>query len=259
LGDVIYDVIYKGSCYFKEVKRSDNMRIRLLSLITLLTLSLIISSCVEQTPVQSPEPTISPPEPEIVTPTPVFEANTGHVTGRVVYVDGAPASQVGVYIFKRGAFMSTARATVKANGDYYFSGLPVGDYEIYAAIYKDYSLEIPDAKISVYDQQVTTVSLIIVPREVEFSFGDDYPVNKPLSISWEPTTNAYKYTVTIASNLDAASPGPIGYNNVATTSQTSLIWPALQLGGYEITIRAFDQNDTLIGIGKDFFTIVSTP
>jgi hypothetical protein len=239
--------------------RSDNMRILLLPLMILLTFSFIISGCVGQTPVQSPEPTISPPEPEVVTPTPVFETNTGHVTGRVVYKDGTSASQVSVWIFKRGAFLSTEHATTKANGEYYFSGLPVGDYDIYAAIYKDYGLETPDAEIRVYDQKVTAVLLIIVPKEVEFSFGDDYPADTQLSISWGPIPDTYKYTVTIASNLDAASPGPIEYNNVATTSQTSLIWPALQLGGYEITIRAFDQNNILIGIGKDFFTIVSTP
>jgi hypothetical protein len=235
------------------------MRILLLSLMTLLTFSFIISGCVEQTPVQSPEPTISPPEPEVVTPTPVFDANTGHVTGRVVYVDGAPASHVGVWIFERGAFLSTEYAAVKENGEYFFSGLPVGDYDIYAAIYKDYSLETPDAEIRVYDQKVTTVPLIVVPKEVEFSFGDDYPADTQLSISWEPIPATYKYTVTIASNLDAASPGPIGYNNVVTTSQTSLIWPSLQLGGYKITIKAFDLNNMLIGIGNDFFTIVSTP
>jgi len=226
---------------------------------TLLTFSLIISSCVEQIPVQSPEPTISTPEPEIVTPTPVIEANTGHVTGRVLYIDGTPASQVQVYIFKHGAFMSTAMDFVRGDGVYYFSGLPTGYYEIYAGIYKDYSLAVPDAEIVVYDEQVTSAPDIIVPREVKFDFGDDYPVGTQLPISWEPTPDGYKYSVTIESNLDAALPGPIGYNNVATTSQTSLVWPALQLGGYEITIRAFDQNNTLIGIGKDFFTIVSTP
>jgi len=155
--------------------------------------------------------------------------------------------------------MSTARVSVKANGDYYFSGLPVGDYEIYAAIYRDYSLETPDAKIIIYDQQVTMVPLIIVPREIEFSFGDNYPADTQLSISWVSTPNAPKYSVTIASNLDAASPGPIGYNNVATTSGTSITWPALRSGGYKIAIRAFDQQNTLVGIGWDFFTVVSTP
>ncbi len=48
-----------------------------------------------------------------------------------------------------------------------------------------------------------------------------------------------------------------GYNNVAKTSGTSIIWPELQPGGYKITIKAFDLQNTLIGIGSDWFTIVS--
>ena len=236
--------------------------------------------CVSQTPAQQPIPTQQEPEsspvpsttntvaesegvleeeaePVKVTPVPM-KPNTGHITGQVIYIDNTPASQVSVYIFEKGAFMSTSCDFTNDKGEYIFSDLPVGEYEIYAAIYRDYSLETPDKIVRVNDQQVTTVLPIAVPREVEFDFGDEYPNNIELLISWKSVPNAAEYTVNVASNLEAASPGPIGYNNIATTTETKVKWPSLELGAYKISICAYDKDKKMIGIGHDFFTIVDS-
>lgn len=201
-------------------------------------------------------PTISP------TSTPAHP-NTGSVTGCLLFVDNTPAYPNSVYIFKSGAFTSTATASVNTEGDYSFSGLPVGDYEIYAAIYRDYSLQTPDAKISVYDQQVTTVPLIIVPRHVdkvccngsEISYKNSHIAAVQPSLSWTVITGAHTYSVTINSDHNATPPGPIGYDKVAMTTETNIVWPTLQPGSYKIVIRAFDQQNTLVGIGSTSFIV----
>lgn len=249
--------------------------------ITLCMISLIVLiGCVSQPPTQSPtliqqeaESASAPlttnsvvgpeevleedAEPVQVTPVPM-KPNTGHITGKVIYLDNTPASQVGVYIFEKGAFMSTSHDFTNGKGEYIFSDLPVGEYEIYAAIYRDYGLETPDKTVRVNDQQITTVLPIVVPREVEFDFGDDYPYDIELVISWTSVPNAVEYTVNVASNLGAASPGPIGYNNIATTTEIKIKWPSLELGAYKISICAYDQDKKMIGIGHDFFTIVDS-
>jgi hypothetical protein len=195
--------------------------------------------------------------------------NTGSVTGRVLFTDNTPAYPNLVYIFESGilASVSIATTSVDTNGYYYFSNIPVGIYEIYTAIYKDYTLQKPDADlITVVDQHVTTVPLIIVTRWISNIYCEDTEINSknghvsmvPLSLSWTSIPNTNTYSVTITSNSSATPPGPIGYDSTSMTTGTSIIWPVLQPGSYTIVIKAFDQQNTLVGIGTHSFIVGQT-
>jgi hypothetical protein len=174
------------------------MKIRRLLLVSfvILIVSTILASCTENvtdstepttniTQTTSAEPTTTvTTTPEIVTPTPIPpEPNTGHAIGLLLYTDNTPASHVSVYIFEADAFMSKTVVWTNVSGYYLFESLPVGDYEIYGAIYKDYSLSTPDAIITVCDQQTTEVPTIIVPRYIELELGEEYNTGEPITCS----------------------------------------------------------------------------
>jgi len=92
--------------------------------------------------------------------------NTGAIKGSLLYTDNTTPNQVSIYIFRSGETESTDVAFVNDNGDYCFSDLPIGTYEIYAAIYKDYSLTISDVTVVVKDQEIMNIPTIIVPKEM---------------------------------------------------------------------------------------------
>ena len=163
-----------------------------------------------------------------------------------------PAKYSTVFIFKPKAFISYKSSTTKEEGTYSFLHLPIGNYELYTHVWGDIGI-VPDATISVIDQTTVTVPAIVIPRGIEnilINGGDDYRITTPqILLSWTPVSNAYSYSITIVSNA-------VGYSNIATTSDTTVIWPVLKSGAYDITIKAFDQQKTLIGIGGNSFNLV---
>jgi hypothetical protein len=188
--------------------------------------------------------------PSTMTTKPTLLPYNGTLNGRICYTDNTPAVEC-VYIFESGSFESLEPIWTNAQGEYSID-LPTGDYEVHVAIYRDYGLETPDAKVTVYDQRITTVPLIFVPREIKFDINTQSK-GKPFTISWKSILAATSYSVSIGT--ENKPPSLAEYYRTLTTSSTTLEWEGMPIGDYEITIQAFDIRDKLMGIGIHFFGV----
>ncbi len=201
--------------------------------------------------------------PTMVSPTPAHP-NTGGIYGRVFFTDNTPANSTSVAAFKSGEYITHNLVSTNANGEYHFTDLPVGSYEIQPLLtWASAGVETPVVKISVSDQQISTAPPLSVPRYIDTIYcnGSEIIMFKfnaplaPLTLSWRNIPNSNTYTVTITGNPNDTPPGPADYDKSTTTTMTSIIWPTLQVGGYEIVIKAFNQQNTLIGIGMEWFEV----
>ncbi len=215
----------------------------------------------QTTTATTPPTTTAIPSTTSVVPLPV-NPNNGNASGHLEFMDGSPAYPNQIYIFVQGAGISLKSTGVNNNGDYYFSDLPAGNYEIYAAIYKDYSLSTPDATIHVNAQQTTAITVIMVPKEIPtitcngiiLTIGSIAPyyvtVTGQLNLSWTGISTADAYSITITADY----PNQNGYNHLATSTNAGVIWPSLSSGNYWIQVKAL-KNGQVIGIGSEYFIV----
>ena len=208
-------------------------------------------------------PTLVSTTSSLVSPNPV-QLDVGSVKGRVLFMDNTPANSTTVGIFKSGDSLSTDVESTDQDGYYYFLGLPIGNYEIQPSFHWDSEgVETPTIDVTVGDNQLTQAATIVVPRDINAIYCNGSEIimfqftapMSPLKLSWTNIPNAVNYTVTITGNPHDTPPGPINYDDSVNTTMATMTWPTLQIGGYQIIIKALDQQNEIIGIGMSYFEV----
>lgn len=179
------------------------------------------------------------------------------VSGGVMYTDGTIAGHAEIAIFAQGSYISAETTHTDSDGNYYFSGLPSGEYDIYAGgLYRNtLFIDEYDARIDINGQGTTIVGQLSIPKEInniccngvtltnnglDFTNTISFSSETQLSFSWDNVPNALSgnYDVEITS----VQPIGITYDQDNTAYDTNNIawgqWGALPLpqGKYRITI-----------------------
>lgn len=205
-----------------------------------------LSGCQTTTPPPTTEP--APPPPEPATP------GRGAVTGQVMFRDGMPAQGSKVVIFKEEGTVSFASCDVDVDG-YYFSDLPVGNYDLYATADVERTLFFglaPDAQITVSEYETTTVPTITIRRHIDITCEEEYLTTTQPQLSWEAVPTAKYYLVEVWSWAEGYERE---YEKKIQVSDTQVTWSVLTPAEYHVRVEAYDEQDTSIGTGYDSFWI----
>jgi len=112
----------------------------------------------------------------------------------------------------------------------------------------------PDAQVTVSEYETTMAPTITILRDIEIACQEEYLTITQPKFSWEAVPFATYYLVEVTLTTDGGD-----YAKEIQVSDTQVTWSALTPGKYSVWVRAYTEQDTLIGSGYDWFWIGPRP
>ena len=195
--------------------------------------------------------------------------NKGIIAGTIVYAEGIPANKVYVYIFKNEEPCSSMFRITDEQGQYTFTDLLFGHYEIYASstklglagdedcvekeLYRPFNR--PPVIVELDNNYLAIAPTLTHFRDIELNYLKEYINTNQPDISWKAVPTAAYYKIKIVDGYLNEGEHE-DYEREITVTETRIIWPEQLIEmNYMVSVYAYDVNNNYLTDNYELFWI----